>query len=132
MIVLDDGAARARPIFADARPWPPGTLAPPEALPRDWTWANWALSLLTAPAAALLMAFALARVSGSALCNRAACPELKVHGSLFGLLYHGAAGVAALTLFLAFFVATYRRGIAVWLCGWGLLLADLATLVVVF
>nr|WP_052741103.1 hypothetical protein [Mycobacterium sp. UM_NZ2] len=131
MIIADDGATAVRPIFADAQPRAVGA-APPEALPRDWTWANWALSLLTAPAAALLMAFALARVSGSALCNRAACPELKVNGSLFGVLYHGAAGVAALTLFLAFFLATHRRGIVVWACGWALLLADLAVLVLMF
>lgn len=129
MIILNDGATAVRPIFADAQPRAAGT---PEAMPRDWTWANWALSLLTAPAAALLMAFALTRVSGSALCNRVACPELKVHGSLFGVLYHGAAGIAALTLFLAFFLATNPRGIAVWVCGWALLLADLAVLVAVF
>ena len=129
MIILDDGATTVRPIFADAQPRAAGTV---EALPRDWTWANWALSLLTAPAAALLMAFALARVSGSALCNKAACPALKVHGSLFGVLYHGAAGVAAMTLFLAFFLATRRGGIVVWACGWALLLADLAVLVLMF
>lgn len=131
MIILDDGATAVRPIFADAHPRAAGA-APPEAPPRDWTWANWALSLLTAPAAALLMAFALARVSGTALCNRAACPDLKVNGSLFGVLYHGAAGVAALTLFLAFFLATHPRGMVVWVCGWTLLLADLAALVVMF
>ncbi|QZA06786.1 hypothetical protein K3U94_17575 [Mycolicibacter heraklionensis] len=131
MIILDEGPATVRPIFADARPRAAGT-SPPEAQPRDWTWANWALSLLTGPAAALLMAFALTRVSGSALCSRAACPELKVHGSLFGLLYHGAAGVAALTLFLAFFLATHRRGFAVWVCGWALLAADLMVLLAVF
>ncbi|WP_024441552.1 MULTISPECIES: hypothetical protein [unclassified Mycobacterium] len=131
MIILDDGATAVRPIFADAHPRAAGA-APPEAPPRDWTWVNWALSLLTAPAAALLMAFALARVSGTALCNRAACPDLKVNGSLFGVLYHGAAGVAALTLFLAFFLATHPRGMVVWACGWTLLLADLAALVVMF
>ncbi|MGB3335074.1 MAG: hypothetical protein WBA79_19920 [Mycobacterium sp.] len=131
MTILDDGATAVRPIFPDARPRAAGTSGP-EALPRDWTWANWALSLLTAPAAALLMTFALARVSGSALCNRVACPELKVHGSLFGVLYHGAAGIAALTLFLAFFLATHRGGIVVWACGWALLLADLAVLVLMF
>ncbi|WP_067970490.1 hypothetical protein [Mycolicibacter icosiumassiliensis] len=129
MIILDDGATTVRPIFADAQPRAAGTV---EALPRDWTWTNWALSLLTAPAAALLMAFALARVSGSALCNKVACPELKVNGALFGVLYHGAAVIAAMTLFLAFFLATHRGGIIVWACGWALLLADLAVLVAVF
>lgn len=129
MTILDDEEG-AWPIFADAGPRTVGTQVP--TAPRDWTWTNWMLSLLTAPAAALLMSFALARVSGSALCNTAACPELKVHGSLFALLYHGAAGVAAVTLFLAFFVATHRRGMAVWVCGWLLLLADLVVLILVF
>ncbi|WP_052740728.1 hypothetical protein [Mycobacterium sp. UM_Kg1] len=130
MKILDATAATVRPIFTDVVPG--GRASPPEKPCRDWTWANWALSLLTAPAAALLMAFALARVSGMALCTKAACPELKVHGALFGLLYHGAAAVAAVTLFLAFFWATCRRGIAVWVSGWALLLADLAVLIAVF
>lgn len=129
MIILDEGPRVVRPIFADVQPRAAGG-SPPEAPPRDWTWVNWAASLLTAPAAALLMAFALSRVP--ALCSRAACPELKVNGSLFGVLYHGAAGIAALTLFLAFFLATHRRGMVVWACGWALLAVDLAVLVLVF
>jgi hypothetical protein len=123
MTMLDDKTATVVPIFADAIPAPPGALAL-EAPPRDWTWLNWALSLMTAPAAALLMGFALSRVAGTAL---------HTNGSLFSLLYHGAAGVAATTLFLAFFCATTsRRGIAVWACGWTLLMADLVVLVSVF
>ncbi len=129
MTILEHRAVR--PIFADASPAAEGMTAA-EAPQRDWTWINWTLSLLTAPAAALLMAYALSRVAGTALCNTAACPDLKVNGTLFGLLYHGAAGVAALTLFLAFFFATHRRGIAVWVGGWTVLLADLAVLVAVF
>lgn len=132
MTILDDRAPTVRPIFADATPAPRGAL-PLEAPARDWTWINWTLSLLTAPAAALLMAFALSRVAGAALCNSSGCPELRVNGSLFGLLYHGAAGIAAMTLFLAFFFATtQRRGIAVWACGWALLAADLVALLAVF
>lgn len=128
MTILDDRTRTVRPIFADALPAP----RTPEAPARDWTWINWTLSLLTAPAAALLMEFALARVAGTALCSTAACPGLRVNGALFGLLYHGAAGIAALTLFLAFFCATHRRGIAVWVFGWVLLVCDLAALVAVF
>jgi hypothetical protein len=129
MTILDDRGQAVRPIFADAPTAPRAVEAPP----RDWTWINWTLSLLTAPAAALLMAFALTRVAGTALCNTAGCPGLRANDTLFGLLYHGAAGVAALTLFLAFFFATTRRcGIAVWACGWALLLCDLAALVAVF
>lgn len=123
MTMLDDRTATVLPIFADATPAPPGALAL-EAPQRDWTWLNWALSLLTAPAAVLLMGFALSRAAGTAL---------RTNGSLFGLLYHGAAAVAATTLFLAFFFATtHRRGIAVWACGWILLAADLVVLVWIF
>lgn len=129
MTILGDRTRTARPIFADAATAPRAVEAPSP----DWTWINWTLSLLTAPAAALLMAFAPARVAGTALCSTAACPGLQANGSLFGLLYHGAAGIAALTLFLAFFFATTRRrGIAVWVCGWALLAADLLALVVLF
>jgi len=131
MTILEHGTRPARPIFADASPSARGMLAS-DGPSRDWTWINWTLSLLTAPAAALLMAYALSRVEGIALCNSAACPELKVNGTLFGLLYHGAAGVAAVTLFLAFFFATHRRGTAVWISGWIALTADLAALVAVF
>lgn len=129
MIILNDRATAARPIFADVLP---RGAVPAEQLPHEWTWINWTLSLLTAPGAAVLMAFALARVAGTAYCNTAACPGLRENGTLFALLYHGAAGVAALTLFLAFFFATHRRGAVVWLGGWALLLADLAVLVAVF
>ncbi|HET9876845.1 MAG TPA: hypothetical protein VFQ37_13935 [Mycobacterium sp.] len=104
----------------------------PYSLPRDWTWTNWALALLTAPAAVLVMTFALGAVTGTALCSSAACPDLGPDGSLFNLLYYGAPVVAGLTLFLSFFTATQRRGVIVSLCGCGLLVADLAVLAIIF
>ncbi|GFG68472.1 hypothetical protein [Mycolicibacter senuensis] len=128
MTILDDRTPPGRPIFADAAAAPRAREAPQ----RDWTWINWTLSLLTAPAAVLLMEFAPGAVAGTALCSTAACPGLQLDGSLFGLLYHGAAAVAALTLFLAFFFATHRGGIAVWACGWVLLAADLVALLALF
>lgn len=125
MTMLEPGTA----IFADVRPGARRT-SPADAPPHDWTWINWTLSLLTAPAAALIMSFALTRVAGIALCTSAACPAAS--GSLFSLLYYGAAGVAGLTLFLALFLATRAGGVLVWLVGWALLLADLAVLAAVF
>lgn len=127
MTILDNRARTVRPIFSDVAPAVAGAL-PPEPPPRDWTWLNWALSLLIAPAAALTMAFALARAAGTALCSRVGCPNLEINGSLWGLLFYGPAAVAALTLFLAFFFATNRRGIVVWAGGWVLLLSDLMVL----
>ncbi|MGV0697999.1 hypothetical protein [Mycolicibacter sinensis] len=128
MTLLDDRTRAALPIFADAAP----ASRTPEAPPRDWTWINWTLSLLTAPAAVLLMDYAPVAVTGAPLCSTAACPGLQLNGSLFGVLYHGAAAVAALTLFLAFFFATRRSGIAVWAGGWALLAADLVALHAIF
>ena len=123
--LLDERTA----IFADVLPESRVTSLT-DTSPHDWTWINWTLSLLTAPAAALLMSFALARAADAALCTSAGC--LAAGGPLFDLLYYGAAGTAALTLFLAFFCATHRGGIVVWMLGWILLLADLAVLVAVF
>lgn len=131
MAIVDDEARTAAPIFADVLPTV-RSASLREALPHDWTWINWALSLLTGPAAAAVMALALDRVAGTALCSSAACPDLAANGSLFNLLYYGPAAVAALTLFLAFFTATYRSGIVVWMGGWALLLSDMVALIVVF
>lgn len=125
MTTLDNKISKPTPAHTNAA-------AAPYSLPRDWTWTNWALALLTAPAAVLVMAFALGAVNGTALCSSAACPDLGPSGSLFHLLYYGAPVVAGLTLFLSFFTATQRLGIIVSLCGCGLLVADVAVLAVTF
>ncbi|MEB3033218.1 hypothetical protein [[Mycobacterium] nativiensis] len=130
MTILYNRTRTIRPIFSDVPPVI--AVAPPEPPPREWTWLNWGLSLLVAPAAALTMAFALARAAGTALCATAGCPNPEMNGLVFGLLFYGPAAVAALTLILAFFFATYRAGIAVWAGGFAMVLADLAVLAWVF
>ncbi|MCV7276089.1 MAG: hypothetical protein E6Q54_04390 [Mycolicibacter arupensis] len=128
--MVDHGVRPMGPIFSDAvqDAAVPADLQTPV---RDWTWINWTLSLLTAPAAVLTMAFSLGRLSGAAACA-SSCPGLAMSGSSFAVLYHAAAGIAALTLFLAFFFATHRHGFLVWIGGWTLLAADLLTVLALF
>jgi hypothetical protein len=87
------------------------------SIPREWTWLNWALALLAAPVAVLVMNFAL---------------NLGSDGLLFDMLYQGAAVVAGVTIFASFFTATRPLGFVVPLLGWGLLVADVAVLAAVF
>ena len=59
-------------------------------------WVNWGLALSTVPAAAIVMLFALGAVMSTDGCTDRSCPHLG------------------------------RGGIAVPLCGWALLVADVA------
>jgi hypothetical protein len=106
------------------------TTATPVAdrIPWDWTWLNWALTLLATPAAVLVMNSALGAAMSTTGCSLAACPDLASSGLLFNVLYYGAPVVAGVMILLSLFTATRRRGIVVPLLGWGLLLADAAVL----
>jgi hypothetical protein len=95
-------------------------------------WVNWVLALLTAPGAALVVIFALGAVMSVAACSTVECPDLGPSGFLFTVLYYGAPVVAGVTIFVSFFTANRRRGIIVPLCGWGLLVADVAVLAITF
>lgn len=106
--------------------------SPPEGTRRVWTWINWALALLTAPAAALAMVFGLGAVMSTAACSDAECPNLGPSGVVFSLLYYGAPAIAVLTIFVSVFTATRRRGVIVPLCGWALLAADVAAMALTF
>ncbi|BBY32741.1 hypothetical protein [Mycolicibacter minnesotensis] len=128
--MVNHGVRTMGPIFSDAGPGAavPAVLEKPA---RDWTWINWTLSLLTAPAAVLTMTFALARASGASACARSSCLGPGMGGTSFGLLFHAAPVIAALTFLLAFFFATHRLGFLVWIGGWILLAADLLLIVFV-
>jgi hypothetical protein len=93
---------------------------------------NWALALLTAPAAALVMVFGIGAVMSTAACSDQACPNLGPSGIVFDVLYYGAPVVAALTILASFFTASHRRGIVVPLCGWALLAADVIAMAITF
>jgi hypothetical protein len=95
-------------------------------------WVNWALALLTAPAAALVMIFAIGAAMSIAACSDVHCPHLGPSGLVYGVLFYGAPVVAASTLVVSFFTATRRRGFVVPLCGLALVLSDIAATAMVF
>ncbi len=104
----------------------------PARLPRDWTWLNWVLTLLTAPAAVLVMMLALGAALNTTGCNGVGCPDIGAIGSLFNVLFYGAAVIAGMTMLGSFFTGTRPMGLLVPLAGWTLLAADVAALAVTF
>jgi hypothetical protein len=89
-------------------------------------WVNWGLALSTVPAAAIVMLFALGAVMSTDGCTDRSCPNLGHGGIDFGVAFYGAPVVAFVVLLLSFFTAKRRGGIAVPLCGWALLVTDVA------
>jgi hypothetical protein len=102
------------------------------SLRRPRVWVNWALALLTAPAAALVMIFDVGAAVSTAACSGARCPALGPHGLGYGVLLYGAPVIAVLTIVASFFTATRRRGFLVPLWGLVLLLCDVAVTSMLF
>ncbi len=95
-----------------------------------WPWVNWALALATVPAAAIVMLFALGAVMSTDGCSASSCPNLGRGGINFGVAFYGAPVVAVVVIVISFFTAKRRGGIVVPLCGWALLVADVALMAV--
>ncbi|OBK14645.1 hypothetical protein A5636_07350 [Mycobacterium asiaticum] len=93
---------------------------------------NWALALLTIPAAVAIVIFALGAAMSFAACSGSQCPELGPDGVVYGVLLYGAPVVAFLTIVVSLFTAFRRRGFIVPLIGLGLLLADFAAVAILF
>jgi hypothetical protein len=96
-----------------------------------WPWVNWGLALTTVPAAAIVMLFALGAVMSTDACTDHSCPGLGRGGSAFfdfGVAFYGAPAVALVVILVSFFTAKRRGGIAVPLCGWALLVADVVVM----
>jgi hypothetical protein len=93
---------------------------------------NWALALLTVPAAVLIMIFAVGGAMSIAACSAAQCPTLGPSGLVYGVLFYGAPVVAGLTIVVSFFTAFRRRGFVVPLGGLALLLADFVAITILF
>ena len=91
-----------------------------------WPWINWGLALSTVPAAAIVMLFALGAVMSTDGCTDSRCSNLAHGGINFGVAFYGAPVVAFVVLVISVFTAKRRGGIAVPLCGWALLVADVA------
>ena len=92
--------------------------------PNARRWVNWGLALATVPGAALVMLFALGAVMSTDGCSDQSCPNLGHGGINFGVAFYGAPAVAVVVIIISFFTAKRRWGIAVPLCGWALLIAD--------
>jgi hypothetical protein len=91
-----------------------------------WPWVNWGLALSTVPAAAIVMLFALGAVMSTDGCSDRSCPNLGRGGIDFGVAFYGPPVVAVVVILISFFTAKRRGGIVVALCGWALLIADVA------
>ena len=86
------------------------------------------MALSTVPAAAIVMLFALGAVMSSDSCSDRSCPNLGRGGIDFGPAFYGAPVVAVVVILISFFTAKRRGGIVVPLCGWALLIADVAVM----
>ena len=93
-------------------------------------WVNWGLALTTVPAAAIVMLFALGAVMSTDGCSDRSCTNLGRGGIDFGVAFYGAPVVALVVIVISFFTAKRRGGIVVPLCGWALLVADVALMAV--
>jgi hypothetical protein len=91
-----------------------------------WQWVNWGLALSTVPGAAIVMLFALGAVMSTDGCADSSCPNLGRGGIDFGVAFYGAPVVAFVVILVTCFTAKRRGGIAVPLCGWALLVTDVA------
>ncbi len=92
-------------------------------------WVNWALTLLTVVAAAVVMVVALGSVMSTAACSDKRCPNLGPSGISFNVLFYGAPLVAAVTLVVSFFTARRRWGFVIPVSALALLVADVAVVV---
>jgi hypothetical protein len=95
-------------------------------------WVNWVLALLTVPATAAVLIFALGAVMSTAACSDKQCPNLGPGGIGFGVLFYGAPVVALVAIVVSFFTARRRWGIVVPVSALALLAADLVVLAVTF
>lgn len=93
-----------------------------------WPWVNWGVALSTVPAAAIVMLFALGAVMSTDGCAEHSCQTLGHGGIDFGVAFYGAPLVAFVVIVISFFTAKRRNGIVVPLCGWALLVADVAVM----
>ncbi|HEY1839158.1 MAG TPA: hypothetical protein VGG53_02850 [Mycobacterium sp.] len=102
----------------------------PDRSKRRRLWVNWALALLTAVGAAVVMAVALGAVMSTAACSDKACPNLGPKGISFDVLYYGAPVIAGLTILVSFFTARRPWGFVVPVTALALMIADIAIIAI--
>lgn len=101
-------------------------------LPTSRVWVNWALAVFTVVVAAGAVIFTASKVVSMAVCTSAPCPDPGSNELIYTVLLYGAPLVATATITVSTFTANRRRGIAVPLCGLGLLLAELTATAILF
>ena len=92
-------------------------------------WVNWALALLTVPAAVVVVLVGFGVFMSYAACSAQACPTQGPSGIWLEIVWFGSAVVAAVTVIATFFTARRRFGFVVPLCAWALIAADVALLI---
>lgn len=115
-------------VASDAGGPAAATHGQPGGRPRLRLWVNWVLALLTIPAAAVVLVFALGAVMSTAGCSDKQCPNLGPSGIGFDVLFYGAPVVALAAIVLSFVTARRRWGVVVPLSALALLLADIVIL----
>ena len=93
---------------------------------------NWVLALLTLPAAAAVVGYALLQVMGTAGCSDGSCSRLGPGELGFSLIVYGAPVVAILAVLLSFFTARKPRGIVVPVIAFILLIVAAVVLFLTF
>jgi hypothetical protein len=106
----------------------PASTADPDRSRRLRLWMNWALPLLTVPAAGVVMAYFFSAVMSTAACSDKQCQHGQPNWISPDMLLYGPPVVAALTLIVSFFTAPRRWGIAVPVLALALLAADIGIL----
>lgn len=95
-------------------------------------WVNWALAMFTVAVAVGAVIFTASKVVSMAVCTSAPCPDPGPNELVYTVLLYGAPLVATATIIVSIFTANRRRGIAVPLCGLGLLLVELTATAILF
>jgi hypothetical protein len=93
---------------------------------------NWALALLTLPAAAAVVGYAYLQVLGTAACSNGSCPRLGPGEAGFTVITYGAPVVAILAVLLSFVTARRPRGILVPIAAFVLLIIAAVALFLTF
>lgn len=92
-------------------------------------WVNWALALLTVPAAVAVVLIGLGVFMSYAACSAQPCPTQGPTGIWLQIAWFGSAVVAAVTVIVTFLTARRRFGFVVPLCAWALIAGDVALLI---
>jgi len=93
-----------------------------------WPRVNWVPALSTVLGAAMVILSALGAGMSADSCSDRQCPNLARGGIDFGDAFYAAPAVVIFVIGVSFFTARRPGGIVVPMCGWALLVADVAVM----